>query len=82
MLIVYGGLKPSIILHGGVEMSGQKLCRNKKTGAIFWWNEFLANDPDIEVIEEKADTDKDKESVEAGADSGTKGKIVIGKKRG
>ncbi len=30
-----------------------KLCRNKKTGAIFWWNPFLANDPDIEIIEDK-----------------------------
>ncbi len=30
-----------------------KLCRNKKTGAIFIWNEFLKNDPDIELLTEK-----------------------------
>ncbi len=30
-----------------------KLCRNKKTGVIFIWNEYLKNDPDIELLTEK-----------------------------
>lgn len=34
-------------------MAKPKLCKNIKTGAIYWWNENLANDPDIVVLTDK-----------------------------
>jgi len=31
-------------------MAKRRLCKNKKTGAIFVWNEKLRNDPDIVLL--------------------------------
>lgn len=27
-----------------------KLCKNIKTGAVFWWSEYLKDDPDIILL--------------------------------
>ena len=50
-------------------MARRRLCKNVETGAIYVWNEYLANEPDIVLLtpeEEKkyyASLNKKKESL-------------------